>query len=115
MHELSIVQALLEQVQDELRRAGTIGRVVRIELVIGRLSGVSVDAIRFGFQVLAPDTPLEGAELAIAQPQAASVCGACGQTTLLDELTLECPACGSRQTTITGGRELLLQSIEVEQ
>ena len=65
MHELSIVDAMIEQVKAELTRAGASGRVTRIDLVIGRLSGVCPDAVRFGFEVLARDTELESAEIVI--------------------------------------------------
>ena len=114
MHELSIVQALIQQVDGEVRQRGVEGRVTRLDLVIGRLSGVSVDAVRFGFEVLAPGTLLEAAVLHVDQPRAECLCRACGSRTPIDELTLDCPHCGSHETTIEGGRQMLLQSIELE-
>jgi Zn finger protein HypA/HybF involved in hydrogenase expression len=36
---MSIVQALIEQVESEIERAGQTGRVTRLELAIGTLSG----------------------------------------------------------------------------
>ena len=53
MHELSIVEALIDQVGQELDRAGQQGRVLRLELSIGRLSGVNPDSVRFAFGLLA--------------------------------------------------------------
>ena len=114
MHELSIVDALIEQVQQEVDRSGQQGRIVRLELVIGRLAGVCCDSIRFAFELLSAGTPLEQTELHITEPKAASRCCTCNACVKIDELALKCPECGSMEVTIEGGRELLLQSIEIE-
>jgi len=115
MHELSIVEALIEQVGRELKRAGQPGPVRQLDLSIGRLSGVHGDSIRFAFGLLAPGTPLENATIAIHEPKAVACCRACNARTEIDELVVRCPACGSDEITIEGGRDLLLQSIEVEE
>ncbi len=115
MHELSIVEALIEQVEREVADAGQTGRISRLELVIGKLSGVSCDAVRFAFELLSADTPLEGAEVHIAEPPAVCVCRDCNERTEIDQLVIECPECESRNIAIEGGRELLLQSIEIEE
>ncbi len=115
MHEMSIVQALIEQVEAEVEKSGQSGRVVGLDLVIGRLSGVNADSIRFAYEVLAPGTVLEGATLRISEPTAYSDCRACGARQAIDELTMYCPRCGSGDIVIDGGRDLLLQSIELEQ
>jgi hydrogenase nickel incorporation protein HypA/HybF len=114
VHELSIVEALIEQVEKELRGSGHEGRVTRLELQIGRLSGVNPEAIRFALELLSPDTPVEGAEVEIDQPRANCVCSACGAETPIEEIEHRCPACGSTQISIEGGNELLLESIELQ-
>jgi hydrogenase nickel incorporation protein HypA/HybF len=114
MHELSIAEALIEQVGAELDRAGQAGPVKRLELAVGRLSGVHCDALRFGFQLLAQGTPLEGVELSIRQPPAASRCRACGTSEEINEIVVVCPRCGSPEIVIEEGRELLLETIEIE-
>ena len=113
MHELAIVEALIEQVQREVRRAKQKGRVTRLELAIGALSGVHCDSVRFAFDLLAPGTVVEGAKVEIQQPQAVSCCGSCGAVEIA-ELVAACPRCKSPEITIEDGQELLLQSIEVE-
>ena len=115
MHEISIVEALIEQVEKEIDRGGHQGRVARLDLVIGRLSGVSVDSVRFAFQMLAPGTVVQRAEIHVDQPRAACVCGVCGQRTEIEELIVQCPACRSDRIHIEGGNQLLLQSIELEE
>ena len=114
MHEMSIVQALIEQVGSEVEKSGQRGRVVGLDLVVGRLSGVHADSVRFAFELLAPGTMLDGAALHIAEPLATSHCQICGVDTPVEELVMRCLACGSEQITITGGQDLLLQTIELE-
>jgi hydrogenase nickel incorporation protein HypA/HybF len=114
VHELSIVDAIIEQVQKEVEQAGAQGRVARLDLTIGRLSGVCVDSIRFAFEMLAPGTILEGTEVRIREPRAVCACRACGTGTEIDDLAAACPQCGSLDVAIEGGRELLLETIEIE-
>ncbi len=114
MHEVSIVETLIEQVEREVERSGHKGRVTRLELVIGRLSGVNIDSIRFAFEMLAPGTLLEAARVHIDEPKATCCCRSCGARAAVDGLVAQCPACGSGDAFIEGGRDLLLQSIELE-
>jgi hydrogenase nickel incorporation protein HypA/HybF len=114
MHELSIVEALIDQVGQELDRLGQRGRVLRLELSIGRLSGVYCESVRFAFGLLAPGTVVDSAEIVIHEPKAACQCRACGVRTEIDDLVIQCPPCGSDDISIEGGRELLLQSMEIE-
>ncbi len=115
MHEVAIVDALIAQVEEEVRRAGVSGKVVRLDLSIGRLSGVSVDAIRFALELLAPGTIVESAQVEIRQPAAVVCCAACDHRAEVEQIPVRCPRCGSRELTIEGGREMLLESIELEE
>ncbi len=115
MHEISIVDALIEQVQQEVERSGQKGRIVRLELAVGRLAGVSCDSLRFAFELLVPGTPLEQAELHVTEPKATCCCQACKACVEIEEITLQCPECESIEVIMEGGRELLLQSIEIEE
>ena len=114
MHELSIVEALIDQVGRELDQADQSGQVLRLELSIGRLSGVHGESVRFAFGLLAPGTRVEGAEIVIQEPKAVCDCHACNAREEIDELVIQCPQCGSGDITIEGGRELVLQSVDVE-
>ena len=114
MHEVSIVQSLIERVQQQVSSCGRDGRVVRVDLSIGRLSGVNVDSIRFAFEILTPGTLLDAAALEIAEPAAVCCCRACDRRTEIDELELVCPVCESGDITIEGGRDLLIEAIELE-
>lgn len=115
MHEVAIVEALLDSVQEQLRQSGVSGRVRKIEVVIGKLSGVVPDAFRFAFDVLAPEVFGTPCELLIEEVPAVCLCRNCGEESTLEDLVFFCPRCGHPEITIQGGRELLLQSIELEE
>ena len=115
MHEMSIVQALIEQVGVEIEQAAHHGRIVGLDLVIGRMAGVHIDSIRFAFELLSPGTLLDGAELRIKERHAVLACRDCAARHEIEQITLDCPACGSSHVVIQGGQELLLQSIELEE
>lgn len=113
MHELSIVDALIEQVGREVHRAGHHGKVLGIEVSIGRLSGVNCDSLQFAYQLLAPGTLVEGAEMVIHEIKAVCRCQNCNARVEIDDLIFKCPKCASDTVTIEGGRDLILQSINV--
>jgi len=115
MHEVSIVEALVEQVEGEVRRAGYSGRVVRLNVSIGRLSGVNADSFRFAFEMIAPETILAEARLEIDLQPAQCRCAACGTVSPIEDLVAQCPACASPEIRFEGGRDLMLQSIELEE
>ncbi len=115
MHELTIVDALIEQVKETLERTGERGRVLRMELSIGRLSGVSCQSLKFAFGLLAAGSVIEGAEIVIHEPKAVCNCRTCHARVEIDGLVVECPQCRSGEISIEGGRDLILQSIEVEE
>ena len=115
MHELSLCQALLDQVEREVHGSGHSGRVVRLTLSVGRLSGVHVHALRFAFDVLSVDSIVDGAELEIREPPARCCCRSCGTHAPIVEIVLACQSCGSSDVTIRDGRDLLLESIDLEE
>ncbi|MGW8256875.1 MAG: hydrogenase maturation nickel metallochaperone HypA [Thermoguttaceae bacterium] len=114
MHELSIVEALIEQVQREVQRSGHRGKILRIELSIGRISGVNRDSLRFAFDLLTPSSAIEGAEIVIREVKPTCRCHACGARMEIDDLVINCPLCASDDILIEGGRDLMLQSIDIE-
>ncbi|MEV8148794.1 hydrogenase maturation nickel metallochaperone HypA [Arthrobacter sp. NPDC080073] len=108
MHELSITQSLVDAV---LERTGE-RPVTGVNLIIGPLSGVLPDAIRFCFDIVSAGTSLAGAQLKIDEPQGLARCRSCGTEFELKDLILLCP-CGSAEVEILSGRELVLMSVEV--
>lgn len=109
MHELSIAQAVVEAIVDELGAA----RITRVRLTIGTLSGVVVDSLRFCFDLVAEDTPLAGAALDIDRPHGSGQCRDCGNRFDTDDPIVLCPACCGADVEVLTGQELRITSVEV--
>ena len=114
MHELGLIQEMISLAEEELSRAGCVSKVTKITLKVGKLSGASPEALRFAFDVIAPSTRLAGAHLLIVEPQPTCHCPSCGLSTEIDELLFACPSCGNTDIEIHSGRDLYLESIDVE-
>jgi hydrogenase nickel incorporation protein HypA/HybF len=64
MHELSVAQAVVDEIVAKLGSQV----VTTVRLAVGRQSGVVVDSVRFCFDLVTEDTSLAGAELVVDKP-----------------------------------------------
>ena len=108
MHELAITESIVESVADHVR--GT--KVLRVVLVIGKLSGVVPDAVRACFDICAEGTVMEGAQLEIEETPGRARCRDCAQQVELIDTIALCP-CGSANLAMLSGQELKIRSVEV--
>ena len=114
MHELSLVNSLLEIVDDYARRE-SFKTVNCLHLSMGSLSCVDRASLQFAFYVQAKGTIAEDARLAIELIPAVIYCFACGGETRQDHFDAVCKKCGSSQVTLTGGtEELRLLDMDVD-
>lgn len=113
MHELGIMTGVMESVETAAREAGAT-RVMRINLTVGVMTEAVEDALRFAFEALAEGTLCEEAELVITMVEPVSVCLECGHEYTHDRFHVTCPECGSGFTQLIAGKELRIESIEVD-
>ena len=113
MHELSIAQALVEQVERVVLAEAAL-RANKVSIAVGALSGVEPEALLGAFPLVAEGTVAEGAELAIEKMAARVRCLACGSEAETEAFFIGCAVCGSREVELTAGRELHIQSVELE-
>lgn len=115
MHELAVTEGILKVALDAAAQAGA-RRISAIDLVIGELSGMVDDSIQFYFDILSRDTPAAGAMLRLRREPATITCEACAaQINGRPPLLPFCPVCGSARLRVAGGRELRVESIEIEE
>jgi hydrogenase nickel incorporation protein HypA/HybF len=114
MHELSISNAMLEQVALVVVRHGARG-VSEITLRLGPLSGVEPALLRAAYMQSRIDTLAADAELVIVDAPVRILCRRCAAVSDITcrPLRLMCGACGSEDTQLLGGDEMLLESIEL--
>jgi hydrogenase nickel incorporation protein HypA/HybF len=112
MHEMSIVEALLDLVRDELRPYPDARvRVVRVR--IGQLRQVEPTTLEFCYKAATADTPLAGSRLEIQPVQATARCEVCSLQFDVEEDWFECPRCHSISTRLLAGDEIELTSLEI--
>jgi len=112
MHELSICQALLDQVEHIARDHGAT-RVERILLRVGPLSGVEPALLLSAYPLAAAGTVAELAELVIEPAPVRVRCNDCGAETEAAPNRLLCGDCGGWKTRLVSGDELLLANLEL--
>jgi hydrogenase nickel incorporation protein HypA/HybF len=108
MHELGLCTSIVDAVE---RRAGE-RAVARVRVRVGRLHHVHPDAFDQSFAVAAKGTVVEEAVAELVLLPVRAACAACAATWECEELPLSCEACGSVDTEVLGGDELVLESIE---
>ena len=113
MHEMAICESILDIIKEQ-SRLRDFARVERVCLEIGPLSGVEVDALRFGFDVVTRDSLAEGARLEIVETPATAWCMQCERTVPVKQRFDACVACGSHRLKVTGGEEMRIRELEVD-
>ena len=113
MHELAITQSMLDLVLEQAEKAEA-KEVGRINLVIGEMCGVVEECVQFYFNFLGKGTIAERASLSFRMVPTTAECRECGKSFELKEFDWACPDCGSNRVEITAGKELYVESIEVE-
>jgi hydrogenase nickel incorporation protein HypA/HybF len=112
MHELSIANALVDQVCEEAVSRGD-ARVTRISVRMGVLSGIA-KALHFCFPSAARGTLCEGATLHIEDVPLTVFCSHCQAVKSPAALyNFRCPDCGRPTPKVLTGREMQLVSIEL--
>jgi len=111
VHEFSIVQALMSQVEAEALEHRAIA-VERIELRIGELAGIEIDLLVKAFETFRERSICARAELAIEVVPARWACPTCREP-FAAGARLQCPRC-LEPARLESGDEILLQRIEME-
>ena len=113
MHEMSIALNIIDLAIDQARKAEA-EKINEIELDIGTMSGIEVDALNFAMEIAVKDTMLENALIKVNRIEAVSECQECGHVFDSEGFISQCPKCREMNTTIIKGREMQLKSILVE-
>ena len=111
MHELSIADAVRAIVERNARGR----RVTRVELKVGHLRQVVPASLEFSWDLVTQGTAIDGAELQIEYVPAAARCAACGRESELTAFPARCGGCGSLDVDVTGGDELLVEALVLEE
>lgn len=111
MHELSIVQALVERVEAEAARVGA-QSVRRLEVSIGELSGVEPELLSRAWETFREASICAGATMEIRHVAACWSCPRCEAVIGAGSL-LRCPTC-EVPARLSAGGDIMLERVEME-
>ncbi|MFH1102258.1 MAG: hydrogenase maturation nickel metallochaperone HypA [Pseudomonadota bacterium] len=115
MHEMGIALEILEIVKASIPPNMKGANVLSIKLRVGKLAAVVPDSLRFCFEIITQETPLSEARLEIEEVPVVARCKHCHSSWEIKEPAFACPLCGSGSIEILSGRELDIDSIEIEE
>lgn len=113
MHELSISSGII----DVARRAfasqpQAASRVLRVNVRVGRLTGIVPDFLCHYYALMTVGTELDGSTLAVEVVPVRGRCSDCSAAFEVDDVCFTCPRCGSGFTKVFSGTDLEVVSLE---
>jgi hydrogenase nickel incorporation protein HypA/HybF len=112
MHELSIVSSVVDSVTE----SAAAYPVLEVRLRVGALASVVVDSLEFCWGIATEGTEIEGAKLVVKTVPVVVWCEPCGKASELDGVqSFRCPLCGELTMDVRQGRELEIESIEIDE
>ncbi len=112
MHELSIVQNILEMVREHLPSEAS-RHLKSVRIRVGDGAGVVKDSLEFCFNAVISETPMQGAVLEIEPVPFVVKCNSCGKTSANESGVFLCLFCGGNDVIMVSGNELHVTAIEL--
>ncbi|QOP43388.1 hydrogenase maturation nickel metallochaperone HypA [Sulfurimonas sediminis] len=113
MHEYSIVQALLDQIED-IADKNDAKKVTKIIVKIGVMSGIETHLLEVAFNTFKEKTIADGAEFVMNIQPLTIECEKCKKVSELEKVHYCCQECGSVDVHVIDGEEMFLMSLEME-
>ena len=115
MHELSLIQSLLNIVEEHSVTHG-FKRVNTIKLSFGSMNHIEPKALEFAFKAQSAGTKADGATLEFTILPVIIYCFQCDKEHEVDRFEfIPCPVCGTNEVEVVGGTEdLKLLEMDVD-
>ena len=113
MHELTIAAEIVRVVKNSLFPE-QLERVKQINLIIGELTAVQEECLRFSFEAVVRDTALAKSRLNVELVKARLKCRECKKEySPEDSFYSPCPNCGAFGSDVICGDELSVTSVDL--
>ena len=114
MHEVSIAHSIVEIVQQSLPPNSN-EYVSSVQIKVGELSSIEIEALQFSFDIVKAQTPLSKAQLQIEVVEGLARCSDCDEVFPMHGFATPCPQCNSYLVKIIQGKEMKIVSFEMEE
>jgi len=112
MHEYSVVQALLEQIEN-IAQENDSDEVTKIIVKIGVMSGIEAHLLEIAFNTFKEKTVCDSAEFIINIQPVIIHCRECNEKSELEKIHYCCLNCSSTNVEIIDGEDMFLMSLEM--
>ena len=113
MHEYSIVQALMEQVES-IANDNSAEKVTKVVVKIGVMSGVEPHLLEVAFETFKEKSICDSAEFVMNIQPLTLLCQQCQIQSEMDEVRYCCPECDSLDVEVIDGEDMFLMQLELE-
>lgn len=120
VHELSVATSLVESLT-QIAKEKSATKIVEVELKVGKLRLLSLDQLRFSYDILSKGTLLEGSKLRIEETPGTTRCPSCNYAQIIGTADpsyhfglpqMNCPRCGN-DLVVEGGEECLISRVRM--
>lgn len=112
MHELSIAQSIVE-LAEEVAEQENANLIQSIDIEIGALSGVVLDALEFALEIIVKNTRLENTKINYLEIAGKAECKTCNYEFEINDLLALCPKCKNANYQIVDGKQLRIKSLTI--
>jgi hydrogenase nickel incorporation protein HypA/HybF len=113
MHELSVAEALISQMEEILNKENA-QKALSAKLLVGALSGIEIDALEFALPIAAEGTKIEKCDFFMEKIPVTVECKDCSKKSEPELPLVECAHCGSSNVNIIEGKDFTLKSMEIK-
>ena len=113
MHELSIVQSILDTTLQVAEEHGGLP-VEKVRVRVGRLRQLVPDLLTYSFDIVKKDTLAENATFEWEEVEPLVRCANCSNEFAPDDAFWVCPECGSAGGEVLAGEELILETVSLK-
>jgi hydrogenase nickel incorporation protein HypA/HybF len=114
MHELSLIQSLLDIIEDYAQKRH-FKKVNTVKLSFGKLSSIEPKCLEFAFEAQSKETKAQGATLEFDILPIVIYCISCEKEMKVDAYTATCPQCKGEDVIMVGGaQELKIIELDVD-
>lgn len=112
MHEMSVCEGLLQNLEEIARRENA-KAITKVRLEIGCFAGIEIEALKFAYEVITKGSIANNSQLIIIEQNAKATCFECGHEFETETRICLCPKCNSAKILANGGDALKIKDLEI--
>lgn len=112
MHEFALAEDIINTIAAQV--TPRLQDIIQINIDVGKFSGIVVDSLEFGLQIILKEKAGITAKINIRQNPTMAQCE-CGEKYELTNMLDHCPNCQSYNRKIISGTDVMIHSVEIKE